>query len=162
MGYTHYWRVKTPKKQKGLAEKIEKQYQKAVKQCQKICFVYNKNFESGDYRRLSGYAAFSAPGKYGGLDINGSKEYSHENFVLREHFNQNRGLEFCKTARKPYDTVVVACLIVLKHHLGEYIEVSSDGYSSEWYDGLELAKQVTGLKSLRIPETIETKLKIVV
>ena len=37
------------------------------------------------------------------------------------------GFSFCKTARKPYDVVVCATLIAIKHHLGDYVSVSSDG-----------------------------------
>ena len=35
--------------------------------------------------------------------------------------------DFCKTARKPYDIVVCCLLIILKHRLGNMIEISSDG-----------------------------------
>ena len=42
----------------------------------------------------------------------------------------------CKTERKPYDAIVVACLLVAKHHLGAAIEVSSDGnWEDEWLNG---------------------------
>ena len=36
----------------------------------------------------------------------------------------------CKTARKPYDIVVCCLLVILKYHLGNMIEVSSDG--ADW------------------------------
>jgi hypothetical protein len=55
---------------------------------------------------------------------------------------------FCKTARKPYDVVVVACLLVAKHHLGAEVELASDGcfeaardeqpYADGWQDGVRL------------------------
>ena len=35
--------------------------------------------------------------------------------------------DFCKTARKPYDIVVCCLLIILKHRLGNMIEIGSDG-----------------------------------
>ena len=41
---------------------------------------------------------------------------------------------FCKTARKPYDDLVVACLVALKHHFPE-VKVSSDGDDAEWRNG---------------------------
>lgn len=46
-----------------------------------------------------------------------------------------RGFEFCKTARKPYDAVVGACLIAAKKHLGDDIIVSSDGSADEFLHG---------------------------
>ena len=45
---------------------------------------------------------------------------------------QPRVFEFCKTNQRPYDICVQTALIVLKHHLGEAIVVSSDGEESDW------------------------------
>ena len=68
--------------------------------------------------------------------FNGLGEDSHETFRL------NRGGEwdFCKTARKPYDLLVVATI-----HLGEQFgiikEWSSDGDEDELREGKYLANQ---------------------
>ena len=145
MGYTHYWTFKKPAK--GQAAKIEKQYQLAIKKCNAIVQFYSKNFGG-----LSGYSAHAKG--YGGLRFNGSRENAHEDFVLREHFSQNDTGDFCKTARKPYDAVVVACLIVLKHYLQDNIEVDLDGDTADWIDGYNLAKKVLKLKTLKIPVSI--------
>jgi len=153
MGYTHYWTFKKPKR--GDAEKTEKLYQRAIKDCAKIIKTYY-DANGG----LSGYTAHTPIGTYGGILVNGAGDDAHEPFELREHFKQNfenkfkEGFNFCKTARKPYDVVVTACLIVLKHRLGDYINVSSDGYQHEWEEGLELAKRVLKLKTLTIPDTL--------
>lgn len=42
--------------------------------------------------------------------------------------------EFCKTAYRPYDIGVTACLIALKHHFPKCI-ISSDGEEKDWLDG---------------------------
>lgn len=156
MGYTHYWTFKKPNR--GDAAKTEELYQKAVKECAKIIRTYY-DANGG----LSGYTAHTPIGKYGGILVNGKGDDAHEDFVLREHFKQNfentDGFDFCKTARKPYDVVVTACLIVLKHRLGDYIKVSSDGYQHEWEAGLELAKRVLKLKTLTIPDTLYSSTK---
>lgn len=52
--------------------------------------------------------------------------------------------EFCKTAYKPYDIAVTAFLIIAKHHLGELIEVSSDGDNKDWFDAKVLCDKVLG------------------
>lgn len=146
MGYTHYFsRVAGNKKN---AAKLEKQYKLAIEQCQKIVKFY-----SDTYGGLSGYTAHTLPGKYGGLNVNGSGDNGHEDFVMREHWSENGG-EFCKTARKPYDVVVVACLIVLKHYMGDDFKVGSDGFAQDWLAGLGLAQHITELKNLRVPSTI--------
>jgi len=150
MGYTHYWEFKKPKK--GTADKIEATYQSAIKECARIVKAYYA-VNGG----LSGFTAHTPIGKYGGLQVNGKGDDAHEEFSLREHYRQNFDEEsfgFCKTARKPYDIVVVACLIVLKHRLKDLIDISSDGYSDNWKEGLRLAKNVLKLKNLSIPKTI--------
>lgn len=150
MSYTHYWTF--DKKRNGKAAQSEKAYQKAILECAKIIRYYSETFGG-----LSGYTAHSKPYQYGGINTNGSKQDGHETFALREHLNQNEAFNFCKTAQKPYDTVVVACLIVLRHRLGDLVDVSSDGRASDWRDGLILAQRVLGLKTLQIPVSIQNK-----
>lgn len=157
MGYTHYWRINTDRL--GAPER-EVKYQKAIKQINKIAKFYQDTVPQGSDERLSGYTAHTD--KYGGVHLNGSRGNDHEDFVLAEHVRQNVAFEFCETARKPYDVVVTAALIVLKHYLGSDIEVSSDGYAEEWMPGLLLATKATRLKSLRVPSSVERKLSVVV
>lgn len=154
MGYTHYWSFN--KAPKGQAARAEKTYLKAIKECAKIALEYNrlcKELEQ-DENRLSGYTAHTRVGEYGGLQINGKGGLSHESFDMREHYNQacEEG-SFCKTARKPYDLVVVACLCVLKHRLGELMNVSSDGYKTDWVDGAAFASKCLGIE-IGVPESI--------
>ena len=132
---------KKPSKIKGNAAKTEALYQRAVKDCQRIILHYYKE-NKGTESSLSGYSAHSKLGQYGGININGKGDQGHETFILREHFSQNEGFNFCKTSQKPYDVVVTACLSVLSYHLGDLIEVSSDGLGHDWFDGLNLAEKV--------------------
>jgi hypothetical protein len=50
---------------------------------------------------------------------------------------------FCKTAQKPYDVCVVACLILAKIHFGNDVKITSDGEVSDWEEGAKLVKKVT-------------------
>ena len=150
MGYTHYWSFTAPKR--GETTKIEKAYQKALKECATIARTFY--LANGG---LSGFSAHTEPGKYGGLKVNGKGDLMHEDFTMREHFKQNlepSNWMFCKTARKPYDEVVVACLIVLANRLPNNIRVDSDGYTDDWQAGLELAQRILKDKKLKIPKTI--------
>jgi hypothetical protein len=70
-------------------------------------------------------------------------ELDHESF----YFEAKRSLPYpggtlgwacCKTARKPYDVVVVACLTFLSRDYG--FEVSSDGDVADWEAGVKLAE----------------------
>ena len=155
MGYTHYWSFKNIPK--GKTEQVEKLYQQAIKDIQKIAKVYNSYFESGDDRRLSGYTAYS--NKYGGVKINGSGDNAHEDFYLSQYYKQNRlnnSGGFCKTAYKPYDLVVTAALSVLKYRLGDLIVVGSDGQAEDWKLGVEFASKVLRRK-IRCPLVEYTK-----
>lgn len=153
MGYTHYFGFKVPKGIK--AAKLEATYQLAIQECAKVARMYNKECaEKGlTHFRLSGYTAHTKSGQYGGIQLNGKGEYSHEAFELREHFKQNV-FGFCKTARKPYDTVIVACLAILKYRLGEAIDVSSDGRTDDWNEGVLLARRVIKRK---VPNPIKNE-----
>lgn len=57
-----------------------------------------------------------------------------------------RGLYFdcCKTAFRPYDLAVTAFLIIARHHLGDLIEVSSDGDMPQWFDAMYIVHRELG------------------
>lgn len=162
MGYTHYFSI-NKEAAFGRTAEYEQKYQLALRQCARIAKNYNARLKAVDKKhpnRLSGFTVHTPISKYGGLHINGTAEFAHEDFCLREHFTQNQG-GFCKTARKPYDVVITACLITLKHYLGQGFQVESDGLASDWIEGLELAKKVTRIKTLDIPATIYRKFEVI-
>ena len=51
---------------------------------------------------------------------------------------------FCKTARRPYDVVVVACLAAIKDRLKARVAVQSDGGYSDLTFGTDVASGVLG------------------
>jgi len=61
-----------------------------------------------------------------------ARRYKSESWQKPEN---GRYFDFCKTAFRPYDLAVICCLIVIKHHCGERVEVSSDGEDGQWFDG---------------------------
>jgi len=76
------------------------------------------------------------------IRFNGYGADAHETF----YWNINEsGFNFCKTARKPYDAVITACLIHLKECYGSAVNIGSDGYWSEWSDGARLYRNALGL-----------------
>lgn len=152
MGYTHYWTQKR---------------NFTVAQWQDIC---------GDIRaildysqNLAGIPLADGMGEGGTkpeisddlISFNGLGDDSHETFqiarkrMLESWQTKDRlGWAFCKTAHKPYDDVVTACLAYLAtvtrkenpatHEpiLGtEALSVSSDGFGSDWLNGLDLARK---------------------
>lgn len=81
------------------------------------------------------------------------RELGHQTFHVERVFQDvyKRGpkpdgtfFSFCKTAQKPYDDLVVACLVALKHHFPE-VKVSSDGEDEDWRArGIPLCQEVLG------------------
>ena len=69
---------------------------------------------------------------------------------------KNIVFQFCKTAQKPYDIVVTQCLVVLKHFLGDDIQVNSDGGKEGFEEAIQLLTDKYGasqlLKDLNIGE----------
>lgn len=151
MGYTHYWSFDFSCIPRGQTALYERWYRQAILQCQQFAYDYNRCLPKGHADRLSGFSTHVEPGTYQGLNINGRRENQHELFCMREHLKHNEQHNFCKTARKPYDRVVVACLRILQAFLGPAISVSSDGTKDDWRDGLKLSRRYA---STRMPKRI--------
>lgn len=133
MGYTHYWKMKIDAPQNLIDEAVA-DCNKIVESSKKLLAGWNG---SGDLEVYPNRVCF-----------NGRGEMSHETFAFppqrKEAFEPGMTFDFCKTARKTYDPVVTACLAAVKDRMGEHIEVSSDGYRSEWEDGVLLACEILG------------------
>lgn len=78
---------------------------------------------------------------------------SHETFRVERDWEpekwqtnwQTEGIfSCCKTAYKPYDILVTACLIALKQHFPDVFTITSDGESHDWEDGRRLCQHVLG------------------
>ena len=115
MGYTHYW-DETPTN-----EQAWRKFTGAIKE-----MVDRHNQE------LPIDWEYDEPNKPPQIDenavrFNGRDEDGHETFLIPRVGNR---WEFCKTARKPYDVYVVACLILLHHYNPEFTW-SSDGDTQE-------------------------------
>ena len=87
------------------------------------------------------------------VQVNGIGDEGHETLCYPPDFEWNRkvhrpeslGSSFCKTARKPYDVVVCAALLAIKHHLGDNVEIHSDGdFDDEWQPAYQLYRKATG------------------
>ena len=72
----------------------------------------------------------------------GPEDLGHEDFLIRRVSEGQ--LSFCKTARKPYDLVVCAILIVLDDYLPGVYEIKSDGTTDEWMAAKTWASNVLG------------------
>jgi len=160
MGYTHYWEVK-----EDLDQDTWDEFIKDCKYLYKNIPEYSKS-AGGYYADTPLYLSGCFRYKYPRLDkdkiyFNGSAippkkrikkdeklwkddEMHHETFVLK----RIRSSEFCKTARKPYDLMVITCLILLQHYFEDKVEVLSDGGYPDWIEGYKfIAEKLPNGKS---------------
>jgi hypothetical protein len=124
MGYTHYWtqhRDFTPAKWRTITNDVKA-----------IIKLASRTIQLADDLG-EGKPFFDAET----IMFNGIGDAGHETFAIDR---ESRGWSFCKTAEKPYDVVVVACLCYLNSIYSSH-EITSDGYRSDWADGLRLARE---------------------
>jgi len=68
------------------------------------------------------------------IHLNGEGSDGHETFII----NREGTDDFCKTAAKPYDVVVVAILLAAKTIAPDAFDVDTDGILGDWEEGIEL------------------------
>jgi hypothetical protein len=120
MGYTHYWTVKEPISADAFAK-----IQEGIKA------IIETATEAG--------IPIADESTDGVIAFNGVGANSHETFVIKVG---DTGFNFCKTAEKPYDSVVTASLILLNKELGLEVLISSDGGWHNWQGGRLLYETV--------------------
>ena len=136
MGYTHYW---------------DQRREFSDTQWMHVCTLAASAIAASGVPLDHEYKADRGPLQIDGDQIvfNGVGDDGHEPFVLRK---DKTGFEFCKTNRKPYDTVVVAALILANAIAPDVLHVTSDGDEADWKAGLALAKVC--LSDAYIPSTV--------
>ena len=78
------------------------------------------------------------------VQLNGTGDEAHETLYYPP-YDEGNGFAFCKTARKPYDVVVCAALLAIKHHQEDNVEITSDGeFDDEWQPAYRLYRRATG------------------
>ena len=89
--------------------------------------------------------------------FNGKGNEGHETFYIHKHFSSHypqfddsgKAYAFCKTAYKPYDVAVCACLIIFKYWFPNNIDVASDGNIEDWKNGLDVVRDILGDKYIK-------------
>lgn len=124
MGYTHYWR--------GRAEASEQLIHELS------VLVENSDipvrFESEENRLAHIDTDY--------IRFNGVGEDGHETFLVQ--FGVETAFDFCKTAYKPYDALVVAALVLIEAANPDTFSWSSDGEDEDHAAGRELAFSAAG------------------
>lgn len=151
MGYTHYYRVRD-KYPPRIFKAITDDFKKLLPVIEDKMGVYTASGK--EVVVLSD--AWGEGGRPTITDteiiFNGLGEESHETFVLQQKLDKDdfhtkeKGFyfNFTKTARKPYDIAVTACLVIAKHYLEDQIIVTSDGDMEEWRPAMTLCQDILG------------------
>jgi hypothetical protein len=120
MGYTHYWTLEN-----GLESSKWDEFLTGARQIIETAKDAGIQIEDSS----AGAAIF----------VNGLGDNAHEDFVIT---SEDTGFDCCKTAEKPYDTVVTAILIHLKATFGTDVVIKSDGKWQDWESGALLYETV--------------------
>ena len=130
MGYTHYWTTKETIK--------DEDWQRFAS------FTFSAIFVSPEIYVVnwSGERDTKPEISWTEISFNGSDEHAHETFAIFKKTEHKNG--FCKTANKPYDTILVACLIAAKE-FGVIQDWKSDGNEQDHIKGRELYKKTRAI-----------------
>jgi len=137
LGYTHYWYEKTTPAR--LPFEAVLLIQRIVDEARRDKLIQLEWNDSHDPIVTDRCIQFNGVGKEG-----------HETFVynLEEQPFLPAGEDYfscCKTAKKPYDAVVMKVLIVLTYHLGDVFAIKSDGRLDEWEPALKEMAEKHGI-----------------
>ena len=88
------------------------------------------------------------------IRFNGIGEDGHETFLITKK-RPEENFQFCKTAHKPYDKYVVAVLCAIYHVYLQMertvMNISSDGNTADWTEGLFHAVRSTRVEEMYCP-----------
>jgi hypothetical protein len=162
MGYTHYWEIKktAPKKVWG---KIIVDFKKLMDNMPETTNTAG-GFSEKDPLFLGGcrytqhpivddvqvfFNGSAVPSEKRKKDRNNwtdgdNDKLSHEVFYIYRIKKDNANFNCCKTARKPYDLMVCAFLILAEYHAPKYYNFSSDGDYDEWYPAITFVSKFLG------------------
>jgi hypothetical protein len=140
MGYTHYFRRKSALDKKTFnkfAEDVRVIFEAAKKK--RITLVGPYGQKDTLPIAIEGMISFN------GLDKNSHETMYIPRLLKRKSYDDKNELifDFCKTARKPYDLIVVAVLVAFKHHF-PHAEISSDGDNEDFEAGKNLCVKLFG------------------
>lgn len=136
MGYTHYWTYKPENAEDSYS--LKRGFARAAERIVGYLNFLRENRgivvagPLGDGEPIINDISIRFNGDGGtGLD--------HETFSL-DFFEAGGGFAFCKTARKPYDTLVCLSLIALFEEIGDrsVFGYSSDGDDEDWAEARDV------------------------
>ena len=130
MGFTHYWTINGE-----LDREKFKSYSEKVKQIVENTNVVLSGENPWEMEPLVTEKV---------IVLNGFAYNSCEPFIVKPN---HAGMFSCKTRKKHYDKVVVACLFLLQEMFPEKVVLRTDGNCNDLQAGFQLAKTVGNPKT---------------
>ena len=139
MGYKHYWDRPSKFDNKEF-EKFTGMCHKIVEACKPTSPIGGVYCKGEEVKIVGVNSKKNSKPDISGIHIkfNGEEDLGHEAFILENNQDLIDAFGFCKTNEKPYDIVVVACLIAFKRVFGPTVKISSDGEFDDWKHGIML------------------------
>ena len=146
MGYTHYWRQ--------LRDFSETEWQELTRLTKLITVGARAT-------ALLDPDEFNIDNEE--IRFNGVRDDAHETFLItkkkrpkadyeeQEAYDRQGAFDFCKTAHKPYDRYVVAVLCAVYRVQRDIMNISSDGNTADWTEGLFHAVRSTRVEEMYCP-----------
>jgi hypothetical protein len=141
-GYTHSWTWRARPDATALARCVGDM--KKLAEARREILIDGEG-RSGQAAQFQSTCAYGDAGSTPCVIWNGVGDDGHEHFAFPlAAFAGTPEYSFVKTAQKPYDTVVVAALLVARDHFPQSVlEISSDGtWNVEWSAGAALYESV--------------------
>lgn len=124
MGYTHFYEVLDTKADLKTVE-IGEDIAAVIRRCE---IPIGDTLGTPESRPLISRRLIA----FNGIEPEACDDFSYPPmFDLNPSLGLREGYAYCKTDRYPYDIVVCASLLVIKHHLGDNVRLSSDGRRNE-------------------------------
>lgn len=149
MGYTHSWYRDERDMSKQDVHNFYEEFAELARQI--LTHAQKQGFQLADG---FGYMLGEWEASADTVRFNGYGEDAHETFswdrvcpAPQAWIAEGVYHDFCKTARKPYDTVVTAVLLAAREAYGDAVRIVSDGEDFEWEDGVRLFQDATGLRA---------------
>ena len=150
MGYTHYWRQ--------LRDFTDTEWQELTRLTKLITADGSSILANGISDKNSEPTIDNEQICYNGIGNDGhetfritKKKRAKADYEEQEAYDRQGAFEFCKTAQKPYDRYVVAVLCAIYRVQRDVMNISSDGNTADWTEGLFHAVRSTREEEMYCP-----------
>ena len=146
MGYTHYWRQ--------LRDFTDTEWQELTRLAKLITAdgVLDQTLSTVEFNIDNEQICFNGVGDNGHETFRITKKKRPKaDYEEQEAYDRQGAFEFCKTAQKPYDRYVVAVLCAIYRVQRDVMNISSDGNTADWTEGLFHAVRSTREEEMYCP-----------